>query len=631
MKKGENLMRNLLVLFILVFMIDLYAFSGDLDFNILPQSSGISIKYNDETYELKGKLIRIVCEEKFIEDSELTPQILPNDKKDENIEISFGPAKNGVKAFILIEKKPASSVAVLKTKIENPNNIRIDYVRLFELTLQDKSESFFGLGQPVYYKNLFFGMEHPAAECTTSGTMLLIRRYYGSKSPQIECEPVIIGGGREKLTIQESFFEYILERKMQTLGIFTLYNTWYDLRDFDEEQCLKTWKGWEEKFINKYQCKLDSFVLDDGWDNYSSLWETAKDRFPRGFKEIKKQIESGGSCMGVWISPWGGYGKTAAQRVEYGKLKGYEILKDKRSGFCLAAPKYKSRFIDLCKYFIEKEHVNYFKFDGFPSRCSDTSHSHPVGDKFEQNAFADAFIDILKDIKEKDENIFLNLTTGVWLSPWWLLYGDAVWRDGNDYGVDGEGHPVQQSETYVDKIIYQDMKEKRYQFPISYLMTHGIIKGKIDIIKHSDETFEMWKDRVALHLARGVRMQELYINESLLTDDQWQFLADMLKWSRKREAELERTKMILGNPGKGEVYGYSHWKDNRVIIVLRNPSNSEKPIKLNWTSLEIPKTVVPPENWNIFYSSGYKPVIKFPKETYLNIPSQNILIIEGGF
>jgi hypothetical protein len=45
-----------------------------------------------------------------------------------------------------------------------------------------------------------------------------------------------------------------------------------------------------------------------------------------------------------------------------------------------------------------------------------------------------AFIDILKAIRAEDRRVFLNITTSIWLSPWWLQYTDVVFMGGLDYG-----------------------------------------------------------------------------------------------------------------------------------------------------------------------------------------------------
>jgi hypothetical protein len=427
------------------------------------------------------------------------------------------------------------------------------------------------------------------------------------------------------MSIEDSFMEYILARKQHTTRPFAIYNTWYDLRDFDEQQVLDTWNSWHAEFIEKRGMQLDSFVLDDGWDNYDSLWDKAKDRFPDGFAKIRAAIEQGGSRLGIWVSPWGGYGKPAARRRAFGKSHGYEILSTDK-GFCLAAPKYKARFVQLCHEFMDVDGANYFKFDGFPSRCSDTTHGHPLGDKYEQSAFVDAFIDSLKQLKAKDPDVFLNLTTGVWLSPWWLLHGDAVWRGEKDYGKEGTGAPVELNDNYVDGVIYRALRgSNNLQFPISHLMTHGIIKGRLDVIGHTTETLRNWQDRVAVNVGRGLLMQELYVTPKAVSSEQADFLAQMLKWWRGNAKVLERTHMVFGDPQKGEAYGYVHWKDSHVVLLLRNPSDQEQKVEFSSEALHLPEATRLPGSWKVIYASS----LKTGAGNAVSLPAREVMLLES--
>jgi hypothetical protein len=465
-----------------------------------------------------------------------------------------------------------------------------------------QARSFPGLGQPIFDGDSFYGMEYPGADCHVVDGVRHIERYYGTTSSLVQVEPFVRGRKRPGMSIEDSFMEYILARQQHTTRPFAIYNTWYDLRDFNEQQVLDTWNSWHSEFIEKRGIQLDSFVLDDGWDNYDSLWDKAKDRFPNGFAKIRSAIEQGGSRLGVWVSPWGGYQKPAERRRAFGKSQGYEILSTNK-GFCLAAPRYKARFVQLCQDFMQQDGVNYFKFDGFPSRCSDPAHGHPTGDKYEQSAFVDAFIDSLKQLKAKDPNVFLNLTTGVWLSPWWLLHGDAVWRGEHDYGKEGTGAPVELNDNYVDGVIYRALRDKNLQFPVSHLMTHGIIKGRLDVIGHTSETLRNWQDRVAVNIGRGLLMQELYVTPEALSGEQADFLAKMLRWWRGNADVLERTHMVFGDPQKAEAYGYVHWKDNHLVLLLRNPSELAQSVTIDQNALRLPERAHIPAQWNVIYSS----------------------------
>ena len=80
---------------------------------------------------------------------------------------------------------------------------------------------------------------------------------------------------------------------------------------------------------------------------------------------------------------------------------------------------------------IPKYGVNQFKFDGTgnASRCFRGS---PFDSDFVRQFTSSA-------AAATKPNIFINLTTGTWPSPFWLRYADSIWRGGEDTDFDGVG------------------------------------------------------------------------------------------------------------------------------------------------------------------------------------------------
>ena len=106
--------------------------------------------------------------------------------------------------------------------------------------------------------------------------------------------------------------------------------------------------------------ELDSFLFDDGWDDPKTLWGFHSG-FPRGFSGVREAAARYGAAPGVWMSPWGGYGKPKQDRLTNGKAKGFET---NAGGFALSGPVYYRRFLDTCLTMIRRYGVNQFKFDG---------------------------------------------------------------------------------------------------------------------------------------------------------------------------------------------------------------------------------------------------------------------------
>ena len=80
---------------------------------------------------------------------------------------------------------------------------------------------------------------------------------------------------------------------------------------------------------------------------------------------------------------------------------------------------------------------------------------------------------------EAEEEIFINLTTGTWPSPFWLLHADSIWRGHGDLGLFGEGSRRQQWLTYRDAVVFVLVVSKAPMFPLHALMLHGIVMGAV--------------------------------------------------------------------------------------------------------------------------------------------------------
>merc|ERR1719335_550853 len=104
---------------------------------------------------------------------------------------------------------------------------------------------------------------------------------------------------------------------------------------------------------------MSGFVFDDGWDDRKGNWCFSQD-FPNGFTKLKKEAETYNCQLGIWFSPWGGYGKPCQERVSHAKEFGYE-LSDGR--FALSGPVYYENFHKRVTSLIKEQNVTHFKLD----------------------------------------------------------------------------------------------------------------------------------------------------------------------------------------------------------------------------------------------------------------------------
>jgi hypothetical protein len=428
-------------------------------------------------------------------------------------------------------------------------------------------------GSPIVDGNFFFGFEFPlSASAVNNGraTSILTRAMPLQAGNSITYSSVI--GVASPGQMRRDFLAYIEQERAHPYRTFLHYNSWYDLgyfSRFDEAGAVDRVNAFGKELVEKRDVKMDSFLFDDGWDDPLTLWHF-NPGMPNGFTKIHEAAEQYGFGIGVWLSPWGGYGNPKKQRIAAGEKAGYETV---NGGFALSAPRYYQLFESTCLEMISKYGVNQFKFDGtgnastvFPGSLFDSDFS--------------AAIHLIDRLRQQEPNIFVNLTTGTMPSPFWLRYADSIWRDGEDHSFDGVGSWRQKWITYRDEQTYRNIVERGPLYPLNSLMLHGIIYAQnaknLDTDLNGD-----FKDEVHDYFGTGTQLQEMYITPAMLTKENWDDLAESAKWSRANAAVLKDTHWIGGDPGDLDIYGWASWTPEKGIVVLRNPSDKTQEFLLD--------------------------------------------------
>jgi len=375
--------------------------------------------------------------------------------------------------------------------------------------------------------------------------------------------------------LRRGFLHYIERERIAPYRPFLHYNSWYDIawggrEKMNSAECVEVIRGFGTQLTTKRNVRLDSFVFDDGWDDPKTLWKILKGNFPDGFAPLQEYAEKYGSNVGLWLSPWGGYGQAKADRLAYGKTQGFETGK---AGFSLVGKKYFARFRESCVGFVDQYNVNFFKFDGVAANLLDET---------------EALLRLCRELYSISDQMYISLTTGTWASPFWLLHADSIWRGGGDMGFHGKGSKREQWLTYRDKLTYQNMVKAGPLYPLNSFMNQGIahaIWGTANLPGNSAE----FAHEVYSFFGIGTSLQELYISHGRMTEEMWDILAEGAKWSRKNSDVLIDTHWVGGNPDKLEVYGCASWRNNRAIVMLRNPDDKSQTITLDIReALELP-------------------------------------------
>lgn len=135
-------------------------------------------------------------------------------------------------------------------------------------------------------------------------------------------------------------------------------NSRYDIgtgQAYGVADSLKVIKAFSEELTVKRGIVIDTFLLDDGWDdrNATQVWSHHKG-WPAEFLEVSDAAAEHNSTIGVWLSPWGGYAGRD-ERVTAGIKGGYEVTTaGEDATFVFSGPKYFARFRERVKEMVTK-------------------------------------------------------------------------------------------------------------------------------------------------------------------------------------------------------------------------------------------------------------------------------------
>ena len=450
------------------------------------------------------------------------------------------------------------------------SDIEVKEVVLLELPLHDAHVAGSVQGSPVVSGDMFFAFEHPLSDNTCEGNVVRCAyRRNGTLSPNAPFRYSSVIGVVPDDQLRRGFLYYLERERAHPYRPFLHYNSWYHLNigrpnsRMSEDEAVAAISAIGLELVTERNVELDSFVLDDGWDDFNSLWGF-HEGFPRGFAEVARKAREFDANIGVWLSPWGGYGRPKELRIEHGTKQGFETNK---AGFSMAGPHYGTAFRDTCLRMVREYGANYFKFDGMGGGTYASGASEELADDLA------AILRLTEILRDEKRDLFVNATTGTWPSPFWLRYADSIWRQGGDTGFAGVGNHREKWLTYRDKFVYERIVKRGPLYPLNSLMNHGLVIGERAEPGRMPRDETSVRHEIRTMFGSGSGLQELYISPHLLTRQMWDDLAEAAKWGRKNADSLVDTHWIGGNPDKLEVYGWAAWTPRAGTVTLRNPDS----------------------------------------------------------
>lgn len=504
-----------------------------------------------------------------------------HDEGDGGKRVVFQLSRPGLNATLVYELKPQDFYMRKWIRLENAGSGTpfIDWIAVEKNCWYPRAFSLGGFGQPLLAKDLFLGLEYPSSVNTAANSLVTLGYYVGMDIPHegFKSEPAVFGVSAEGRA-HTAFMNYINAIRVSPPHPVAIFDTWEDIPShlLTSAAVMKEIAQLKEHLVDRYGVRLDSFLLDAGWDSPSKLWGIDRTRFPGGFESVASAVRQVANGLGLWLSPMGGFGsgRTKMQRIAVGIQQGMEVTTN-HNLFCVAGPNY-SRYLRDVVVNMEKEYgINVFKFDGVIFTCNQPDQGYPLG-IYSREAGIRNWIATLKSLRAVNPRVFLGCSTGFWLSPWWLRYCNSVDYGGRDFTYSNAVPtltPRQASIDYSDAFLYHQFKVKHLQFPISSLDAIGIHKGRFNFPQVDHESVEDWADGVVNCITTGIMKIDLYISPGLLTSEDWNVLGRSLRWATRNANPLfDSSTMVLGDPAKGKPYGYMHVSPAKTILALRNPS-----------------------------------------------------------
>lgn len=519
------------------------------------------------------------------------------------------------------------------------------------------------LGQPFYADGMFFGCEFPAADTqivTENGNQKIGRpRYYTGKTMErlaydkqasraddgsicYTTWPTVAGSanGTDYRVVQADFFDYIND--IATPAEFRIqYNSWYDdEKNISDETILSSFAEIDRELSNTELRPLDSYVVDDGWTNYSAnpgFWEF-NNKFPNGFTPSSELVQNFGSNFGVWIGPRGGYGTNGTIAAELDKQN---LSVNAGGSIDVADRTYLKKYAELVCEFQDKYHVNYWKWDGFADEAqynhynqygakdgepkhtnvvlNGKTEGHMIGGANQMYHCSDmweAWIDLYEVVRANAEknnipNYWISSTTHTIPSPWLLQWVNSVWLQCQfDHARTAHGSTVHDGNLNARDAVYYSFVEKhQFQFPLDHIYNHDPVYGKSGTsMDATTATAEQFQNYLYTMAGRGTAFWELYYSDSIFDAEKYEVNAEFLKWYEENFHLLSNARMFgkwpvegvtldtgaaakdsgghtqLNNDGKGvyNTYGYAGFEGSEGILTVRN-ANDSKAQKLDFT------------------------------------------------
>jgi hypothetical protein len=176
---------------------------------------------------------------------------------------------------------------------------------------------------------------------------------------------------------------------------------------------------------------------------------------------------------------------------------------------------------------------------------------------------------------------------GWWVSPWWLAHANHLWlcqSGDSEYAALPSANQRESASTHRDLMYYNILCRDKSMLPLDCFDNHEFADG---LRNPFVETPTSWSNAIWLSFMRGSTYLAYTLQPESLEHWQVDSLKKITEFCRAYADKIfvSRGRMVLGNPGHGEVYGFIQPGENQSWCMLRNPLPVPQRVKVDFNEM----------------------------------------------
>lgn len=432
-------------------------------------------------------------------------------------------------------------------------------------------------GYPVYAGDWFFGLEHASGFAVPGDALNLYHHPVWDADGRIESFSAVVGSAADHAGVPEAFMDYLWHIRNPRLSepLYMITTGWstHALGGGDYVCDFESINDFLDAMVG-IGLRPDAFAVDAGYFDRASIFQGKDDPDDSRLRALKQRCTEEGMKFSLWVSHNGRTGLDMDWIKQQGWLTGDGPGTYRNLEFVvMMQPSFEEALARRFETMVGEIGVDHLKID-WDNECATSeefSEVYPTVNHVREASLL-AFNRI--DARMRAKNPELITRNGWWPSPWWLTGADHVWlADSGDleYAVWPSRTQRDRDNTHRDACYYQHLVKAETPVPLDAWDNHGFVDA-VDCPFHTEP--HTWLDNLVLQFTRGTTYLHMPFCPETIRDWQAQSTQAGLEWLRYHASEFgtRHSRMVLGNPGFGEVYGYLHPFDDGAWLTLRNPS-----------------------------------------------------------